>query len=162
MKRQMVLFLAVVLGTAFLAGCASFGAQTTESDVAAIKQVWVSYVDSAQKGDAARYLALWDTGGIQMRPDAPSRTKADLDTQVPVQMKARVDAMDLIMTIDVQEITVSRPWAYSRGVYTQTLVNKATKASTLIDGKFLTILKLQEDGSWKIFRDCFNSNVPPK
>ena len=162
MKRQMVLFLAVVLGTALLAGCASLGTQTTESDVAAIKQVWVSYVDSAQKGDAARYLALWDTGGIQMRPDAPSRTKADLDTQVPVQMKARVDAMDLIMTIDVQEITVSRPWAYSRGVYTQTLVNKATKASTLIDGKFLTILKLQEDGSWKIFRDCFNSNVPPK
>jgi ketosteroid isomerase-like protein len=162
MKKLMVLFLAVVLGTALLAGCASLGTQTTESDVAAIKQVWVSYVDSAQKGDAARYLALWDTGGIQMRPDAPSRTKADLDAQIPVQMKARVDAMDLTMTIDVQEITVSRPWAYSRGVYTQALVNKATKASTLIDGKFLTILKLQEDGSWKIFRDCFNSNVPPK
>lgn len=162
MKKQAILFLLVGAGMALLAGCTTLESKSTEADSAAIRQVWANYVDSARKGDAARYLALWDKDGIQMRPDAPSRTRAELDAQIPVQMKARVDAMDMTMTIDVQEITVKRPWAYSRGVYTQTLVNKATKASSLIDGKFLTILKLQEDGSWKIFRDCFNSNVPPK
>jgi ketosteroid isomerase-like protein len=28
------------------------------------------------------------------------------------------------------------------------------------DGKFLTIFKRQSDGSWKIHRDIYNSNVP--
>jgi uncharacterized protein (TIGR02246 family) len=30
-----------------------------------------------------------------------------------------------------------------------------------IDGKYMTLLKRQPDGSWKIHRDIFNSNVPP-
>jgi ketosteroid isomerase-like protein len=28
------------------------------------------------------------------------------------------------------------------------------------DGKYETIFKRQADGTWKIFRDCFNSNLP--
>jgi ketosteroid isomerase-like protein len=29
-----------------------------------------------------------------------------------------------------------------------------------INGKYLTVFKKQSDGSWKIYRDCFNSNTP--
>ena len=36
------------------------------------------------------------------------------------------------------------------------------RPNTHIIGKYLTILKKQTDGSWKIYRDCFNSDVPPK
>ncbi|MBE3064794.1 MAG: hypothetical protein IMZ69_07215, partial [Spirochaetes bacterium] len=64
--------------------------------------------------------------------------------------------------IDALEIIVTGPWAYSRGVYTQDLKNKSSGQVVHVDGKFLTIFKLQQDSSWKIFRDCFNSNVPPK
>jgi ketosteroid isomerase-like protein len=39
---------------------------------------------------------------------------------------------------------------------------KAGGPESLFDGKFLTVFKRQPDGSWKIYRDCFNSNVPPK
>ena len=48
------------------------------------------------------------------------------------------------------------------GVYTQDLKARATGETAHVDGKFLTVLKQQDDGSWRIFRDCFNSNVPPK
>lgn len=27
-------------------------------------------------------------------------------------------------------------------------------------GKYLTVFRKQADGSWKIFRDCFNLDVP--
>ena len=73
-----------------------------------------------------------------------------------------MDAFDTKMSITPLEIVVMGPWAYSRGVYTQDLAAKSTGKVTHVDGKFLTILKQQPGGSWKIFRDCFNSNVPPK
>ncbi len=79
---------------------------------------------------------------------------------MPAQWKARVDASDMVMAINPLEITINGPWAYSRGVYTQNLTNKSTGVKTLVDGKFLTILKRQQDGSWRIYRDCFNSNTP--
>ena len=31
-----------------------------------------------------------------------------------------------------------------------------------VDGKYLTIFKRQPDGSWKAYRDCFNSNNSPR
>jgi len=38
---------------------------------------------------------------------------------------------------------------------------KAGGKTIKLDGKYLTILERQADGSWKIAIDCFNSNVPP-
>jgi ketosteroid isomerase-like protein len=52
-------------------------------------------------------------------------------------------------------------WTFARGMYSATLVPKAGGAQIPIDGKFLTILARQPDGSWKIWRDIFNSNQPP-
>jgi ketosteroid isomerase-like protein len=66
------------------------------------------------------------------------------------------------MAINPLEVVVAGPWAYSRGLYTQDLTSKATGNVAHVDGKFLTIFRKQPDGSWKIYRDCFNSNVPPK
>lgn len=153
----------LVLGLALvLIGCATTGAKSTDADVAAIRQIWVNYCSAVEKGDAAAWLSQWDKDGIQMRPDAPARTKAEMDTQVPGAFKARNDANDVKMSIEALEIIVAGPWAYSRGVYTQDLKNKSSGQVVHVDGKFLTIFKLQQDGSWKISRDCFNSNVPPK
>jgi ketosteroid isomerase-like protein len=32
--------------------------------------------------------------------------------------------------------------------------------SSIMDGKFMSVLKKQSDGRWLLFRDCFNSNIP--
>jgi len=145
-----------------LAGCATTGGRSTENDVAAIKQIWASYCACVMKGDSTGYLALWDAGGIQLRPNAPSRTKQEMDVQVPAAFKASVEANDISMTINPLEVTVDGAWAYSRGSYAQELRNKSTGATTNVDGKFLTVFKRQDDGSWRIYRDCFNSNAVPK
>jgi uncharacterized protein (TIGR02246 family) len=160
MKRCVMLLLAAVVGGALLSSCATTGSQGTEADVAAIRQIWANYVAAAEKGDAAAWLALWDAGGIQMPPGAAARPRPQLDTVIPAAFKARVDANTMKMVIDAQEITIADGWAYSRGVYTQDLTNRATSAVTHVDGKFMTIFKRQADGTWRIYRDCFNSNVP--
>ena len=158
--QSLAAFSAVLIALVALAGCATTAAPNTDADVAAIQQIWTTYATAAAKGDSATWLLLWDAGGIQLRPNAPARPKAQLDAEVPAQWKARTDASDMTMTINPLEITINGPWAYSRGVYTQNLTNKSTGAKTLVDGKFLTILKRQQDGSWRIYRDCYNSNVP--
>jgi ketosteroid isomerase-like protein len=133
-----------------------------DPDTAAIQQIWTNYAAFVEKGDGASWLTQYDAEGIQLRPDAPARTKQELDAQVPGAFKARVEANDTKMTITPIEIVVAGPWAYSRGTYTQDLTAKATGQTVHVDGKFLTIFKKQSSGAWKIFRDCFNSNVPPK
>jgi len=137
-------------------------AQSNDRSLAAIKQLWVNYAAFVESGDSAAWLSQYDAAGIQMRPDSPARGRPELDAFVVSAWKARMDTFYTKMSIAPLEIVVAGPWAYSRGVYTQDLTAKATGTITHVDGKFLTILKQQGDGSLKIFRDCFNSNVPPK
>ena len=54
------------------------------------------------------------------------------------------------MDINSEEIVVTDDWAFSRGTF---VVNNA------VEGKFLTIFRRQEDGTWRIYRDAFNMNA---
>jgi ketosteroid isomerase-like protein len=151
-----VVFLALLISPGLLS------AQSTDADTAAIRQIWANYALFVEEGDSEGWLSQWDVDGIQLRADAPARTKNELDAQVPAQFKARFDANDTKMAINASEIVVNGPWAFSGGTYTQDLTARSSGKTIHVDGKFLTILKRQMDGSWKLYRDCFNSNVPPK
>ena len=155
--RASALLVLLLAGTSVAAS-----AQSNDQAVTAIRQLWVNYAAYVEAGDSAAWLSQYDAAGIQMRPDNPARGRPELDAFVAASWKARMDAFDTRMSITPLETVITGPWAYSRGVYTQDLTAKATGKVTHVDGKFLTILKQQDDGSWKIFRDCFNSNVPPK
>jgi ketosteroid isomerase-like protein len=136
-------------------------ADSNDAAVAAIKQAWLNYAAFVESGDTAGWLSQYDAEGIQMRPDNPARGRPELDQFVVKSWKARMDAFDTKMSVTPLEITVAGPWAYSRGFYTQDMTAKATKKTTHFEGKFLTIFRMQSDGTWKIYRDCFNSNLPP-
>jgi ketosteroid isomerase-like protein len=65
------------------------------------------------------------------------------------------------MTIKIEEVRVAGDWAFSRGTYAFTVIPKAEGEIEKGDGKYLSILEKQDDGSWKLARDCFNLNEPP-
>jgi ketosteroid isomerase-like protein len=46
--------------------------------------------------------------------------------------------------------------AYTLGKCPIRFAQKATGDTTELDVKFLTILVKEPDGSWKLYRDCFN------
>jgi ketosteroid isomerase-like protein len=157
-KTVLRVFLGFLVGAVILVGgCATMGKARQEADVAAIQEIWKTYATAATTGDAALWLSLWDENGIQLPPDTPARPKKVLNEVVPkgwAAMKIHT------MNIAAEEIVIMGDFAYCRGTYTsdRTVGGQLLK----IDGKFLTLFRRQADGSWRLYRDCFNSNVPPK
>ncbi|MEJ2358294.1 MAG: nuclear transport factor 2 family protein [Deinococcales bacterium] len=130
------------------------------ADKAAIQQVWVAYTNAVETGNADAYMALWADGGVQMPPGAPPNIGKDMIRARTEKGMAADAENNVVMNIDAKEITVLGDYAYSRGLYTVDVSGSDGNALAHVDGKFMTILRRQDDGSWKIYRDIFNSNVP--
>ncbi len=117
----------------------------TASDEAAILEIWSTYSTARVAGDAETWLGLWDEEGIRMPPGRPAVDFATFAPGTPARFENGPESM----RIDPEEVVVMGDWAFSRGTYT---VNES------YEGKFLTIFRRQDDGSWGIYRDAFNSN----
>jgi len=162
MKKSMMYNVAIIaVALATLSGCATMAPADTSSDEAAIRAVFDTYVSTLVKYDADGWMALWDEAGVQMPPDSPMFVgKAEIK-------KANYDAIKdpsfvFTMTITTQEVKVftAEGYGYARGVYDWTLTPKAGGPAMTYDGKFSTLLHKQADGTWLLYRDCFNSNKP--
>jgi len=155
-KRTVTVFVGLaIVAVLFLLSCATMAKGSTEADVEAIREIWKTYCSARVNADAKLWLSLWDEEGIQMPPGSPARGKDVLDEVVP---KGFVPGSVSSMNIYPEEITVAGGWAYSRGTYDS---DRVVGGKTVrVEGKFSTIFRKQSDGSWKIYRDCFNSNFP--
>ena len=133
-------------------------ADDVEAVTAAVNQVWEQYASSLNAGDVDRYMALWADNAIQLPPDSlPLVGKETLRAG----LESEVKAITYDMKITNEEVNVSGDLAVARGTYAATITPKDGSNPIAIDGKYMTLLKRQPDGSWKIFRDIYNSNVPP-
>ena len=130
----------------------------SEADIAAVNDIWPQYCASLIDGDMDRWISLWADDGIQMPPDTPAR-KGKEKIREANQLLLDLYHWD-IAAINVEETHVAGDWAFSRGNYTWAWTSKDGSEKMAGTGKFLTIFQRQEDGSWKIARDCFNGNGP--
>jgi uncharacterized protein (TIGR02246 family) len=127
------------------------------TDLNAVKDVMGQFAMAINSGNLDAWMALWADDGIQMFPGAPSRVGK---RQIYEGMKPAFDQFILEMKILNEELRVSGDIAFARGTYTESLTPKAGGEKEDYDGKYLTVLERQSDGTWKVIRDCFNSNVP--
>lgn len=160
MKKSVLFLFTLLLVSALclaFAGCAGAPVATAGGDEAAIKAVFDKYVSTLVHNDADGWMALWDEGGVQLPPNEPMFVgKAAIREANYEGIKTRAAKME--MFINTQEVIVfGNGFAMARGVYGWKVM-PADGPSMDYDGKFMTIFKKEEDGSWKIFRDCFNSN----
>ena len=139
-----------------LAGCSR--EQQKVSATTAADAIWKEYAVSLNEGDLERWLALWTEDGIQMPPDEAAIAGKD---NIRARNEAVLDKFTFEIGITNQEIETAGDLAYSRGTYKARLMPKEGGRPISIDGKYLTILERQPDGSWKIHRDIFNSNTAP-
>ena len=144
----------VLLGS----GCARPIVRTTPDARAAADSIFAKYAASLAAGDADAWATLWAEDGVQMPPDAPAVVGIP---QIREKLRGLLAQYHFEMRIHTEEVRTAGEWAYARGSYQATLTPKSGGAGIPIDGKFLTILARQADGSWRIYRDIFNSNVPP-
>ena len=129
-----------------------------EADIAAIEEIWDNYVLAQNTGDLELYMSLMADDVIKMPPDKPAFSGKELLREKKEKGYAN---NTYEMAIYNEEVQVDGDLAFSRGTYTVSKTPKAGGDTAYVDGKYLTILKRQADGSWKIARDCYNSNVPP-
>ncbi|MBY6202495.1 nuclear transport factor 2 family protein [Maritalea mobilis] len=120
----------------------------TAADEAAILEIWSTYSAARVAGDAETWLSLWDTDGIRLPPGSPALDYATFSQGIPEAFAA---SQPPSMEIVADEVVVIGDWAFSSGNFT---------VADTVDGKFLTIFRRQDDGTWRIFRDAFNMNTP--
>ncbi|HEU4682596.1 MAG TPA: nuclear transport factor 2 family protein, partial [Gemmatimonadales bacterium] len=109
-------------------------------------------------GDIDRWVALWTEDGIQMPPDEPAVVGKE---RIRARNQHVLDQFTFDIGITNEESRTAGDWGFARGTYKATLTPKKGRKSIPINGKYMTILARQGDGSWKIHRDIFNSNVQP-
>jgi uncharacterized protein (TIGR02246 family) len=139
-------------------GCSSKTETNTDADVAAINGIWETYSSSLNDGDIDSWLSLWTEDGVQMPPNEAPVIGKD---QLRQRNGGALDLFVVDIEITNEEVEVAGSLAFSRGHYVATFSPKDGAQPIPVDGKFMTILKKQPDGSWKIHRDIFNSNVAP-
>ncbi|MHA1925626.1 MAG: YybH family protein [Candidatus Thorarchaeota archaeon] len=132
-----------------------------KEDIAAIKELLNQFVTSTNTGDFDLWMSLWADDGIQMPPNARSKKGKE---QIREVSKSTFENMKMDIAIkSIEELEVHGDIGLVRGEYSLRLTPKAggETIDAMPDGKVLTILRKQSDGSWKIAYDCFNSNLPP-
>ena len=154
--KQTVLVLSLAAAL-LLGGCATVGRADPQGFRAEVEAIYAKYAGSVTAGDGDLWLTNWDEEGVQMRPDSQSVVgKKAIEERVRKVWPTLV----MTMTIKVEEAAAAGDWGYAKGTYLQTITPRAGGPTTKVDGKWLDILKRQPDGSWKLYLDCFNSNVP--
>lgn len=117
------------------------------TDEAAILEIWATYSAARVAGDAETWLGLWDNEAIRMPPGSPAAGYEQFSQVIP---SVFAQSQPPSMSINANEVIISGDWAFSSGNF---------KVGANVDGKFLTVFRRQDDGSWRIFRDAFNMNT---
>jgi ketosteroid isomerase-like protein len=139
---------------------ASNGSATSMADIRRfLDSAQVRYIDAATKADVPGLSKFYTDDAIVLAPNAKSVNGRAAIDQSNTQMFAttKVTALKLTST-DVQ---ASGDFVVETGSYDQTLTPKTGKAIHDV-GKYVVVWKKQADGSYKIFREIYNTDLPAK
>jgi uncharacterized protein (TIGR02246 family) len=128
------------------------------SDEAAIRAVDTEWSRAASAGEGKAIAALYATDATVLPP-------MEAILQGEAAKKYWVDFTNTFSgPVELQTTAAEGrgDLAYTAGTYRMTLTPKkpGSKALPTEEGKYITVLKKQGDGSWKITYDIWNANAP--
>ena len=129
-------------------------AALSEADRAAIEATSKAFVEGVNAKDWAAVAATYTEDAALMPPNGPSvEGRADI--------QAFVEAFPPIsdFNFEIIEVEGQGDMAYVRGTYTMTITPEGGDPIT-DTGKYIEIRKKQADGSWLLYLDIFNSDLP--
>lgn len=124
----------------------------------AIEKAVFAYSDAFNAADISRTVSSFTSEGILMPNNAPVAKGAD---QLTVSFKSLLEAFQINIRYNIDEIIVSGQYAYVR---TNSVVNTFVKANgerIILENKELLIL-YNSDGKWKISHYIFNNTKTNK
>lgn len=125
-------------------------------DKQAIRKLTEDWLAAIRTKDIARLTNMVTEDAVFLPPGLP-----------PIRGKRAVEAMynsffpqftSIEQTVAIEEVTVAGDWAFAWGTERLELVPKAAGASPIqMEGKGMSILRRQPDGSWKFARGINNT-----
>jgi len=151
---------ASILICVMVGGCASGPSRDTPTaeNATAVGTNMVRALETAfNAGDAQAVAALFaDDAVLMASQQADEVGRAEILKSYAEQFSA--------YTIQLRGVAVETQlfgdYGFSRGTYEFTLLPKAGGDPIVDDGRFLTVLQRQPDGSWKAIREMSNSSKP--
>jgi len=155
MRRTILPF--VLLGAV---ACQPGAAPLTDADVTAIRSLGTSYAQAVLANDGDAIAALYAEDAIEMPPNMVTRSgKEAIRAAYVSEAGSGVMASEFALTaIDVDG---SGDLAYDRGAYSWTGTPPGMTEPMTETGKYLCIVRRQEDGSWLWSTVIWNSDNPP-
>ena len=150
-NRQLQIICITLMTLSFITGC-----NTPAFDkIAARKSIEATdsmFVDLMNKGDATRLAECYTVDALLMMPNKPA-----IEGRTNIQSAM----MDFIKTDATKMSTrINNVWGDEEALISEGTISFSTKEGQVADRiKYICVYK-KEDGMWKMFRDCFNSDLP--
>ena len=137
------------------AGQAPDGESTAAAETA-VRDLWRNILSTFEEGDAAGFTALTCDDAILLPPGGPP-------LEDPAGIRDLMGSFFGSFRIEIQEATLHEvmihgEWAYARDSYRNVLHPISGGEGEAEAGKNVWLFRRQADGSWKIFRNMWNSN----
>ncbi len=155
MKKIMIL-----LGICLLYGCATQPKTNLADFRETVDKSLKSYGQALVNKDTEAWLALHDENVIKMPQDSMPVVGMDaLRADINMGMEM-VDILEF--KTESKEYELFGDLGYARGFYSvERRLRKTGQKLPRFEGKYFTVYRRQPDGSWKIYRDIYSSNLPP-
>jgi len=154
MKNLIVFFLGLTILT--IGSCAR--KVDIEADVKAIKNLTEEYDVAINSGDLDIWMSLYADDAVRMQPNMPALVGKDAIRSV---MQSFFENYTIDLKETTEEVIVAGDWAFARGIYNYTITPKVGGEPSRDSGKWVAFNKRQPDGSWRIYRNISNSDLPP-
>lgn len=162
MRRAIGCALASVVLSACAQGKPAVSQQdTATTDVSTVRQAIetgnAGLIAAIEKGDSVTAASFYDPEAMNMPQGMPASTgRADIQKMFGGFLSTmKVSGMKL----EIQDVVADGSLAAETGRYTWTLTPATGKPMTE-SGKYVVVWRKQSDGSWKLYRDIFNTDAP--
>ena len=136
------------------AGCQQGGAPLSSADIDAIKKNIADFAQAVSTNSPDLGNG-YDDGVISMPPNAVT----SVGKPKTVEFHSTPGPKITSFVINSEEIEGSEELAYSRGTWVfKGVLNDSIDIND--NGKYLILLKKHTDGSWKVTREIWNSDLP--
>ena len=137
------------------ANMTDFNADDVRAAIAAIDR---QFMEDANRGDAAAGAAAYTDDAIVMPPNHPPLEGKQAIEQYLAKMAPQFH--DSSFQLAILEVDIQGDTTIVRGTYSADITMPGVDSPMTDQGKTLQVWKKQADGSWKIHRDTWNSNIP--
>ena len=126
---------------------------------AALSELAAKYLQAVNRGDADGLAVLYTEDAIRMQSNSKPKVGRDA-----IRLFAAADYADVHwdMQLRVDETEYSGDMAFVRGTYALSLASKEDPSVVVHQevGKWMDLMRRQEDGSWLIAREISNRDHP--